>query len=87
MITSSFEFFDFSEEMGDNWAGNWVTSANGGWNLNLSFVGENIDLYNSLPTSRVLSRVQAVPEPATLLVFLCGSIMLLWRKKSKKTAL
>jgi hypothetical protein len=89
MLTTSFEFFGFADEMGDNWAANWITDITGGWSLNLAFVGNEQDndaLYDELPTLRTLARVQsdvaAVPEPNTLLVFLSGVMLLAWRKRS-----
>ena len=89
MLTTSFEFFGFSEAMGDNWAANWIIDITGGWSLNLAFVGDeqaNNALYEELPTLRTLSRVQndptSIPEPSTLLIFISGVLFLLRRRKA-----
>lgn len=89
MITSSFEFLGFSDEMGDNWAGNWINDISGGWSLNLAFVGENANLYDDLKASVGLSNSPtnptSVPEPSTLLIFVSALIFLLRRKKISNT--
>jgi hypothetical protein len=85
IITSTFEFLDFSDEMDDNWAGSWINDITGGWSLNLAFVGENANLYDDLRASVGLSNSPtnptSVPEPSTLIIFISGLVFLLRRKK------
>lgn len=86
MLTTSFEFFGFAPEMGDNWTGNWVANTGGGWSLNFAFVGTDLDLYDSLPTAQALARTivnpTGVPEPETLMTFLFGVLLLSYRRYS-----
>lgn len=88
MITESFAFVGFNDEMANNWSGNWIKNLLGGWNLNLSFIGNNVDLYADLPTLRVLDRFQNtptdVPEPGPLSLLLIGLSVLWWRSVAVK---
>ena len=88
MITESFSFVGFNDEMANNWSGNWIKNLLGGWSLNLSFIGNNVDLYADLPTLRVLDRFQNtptdVPEPGPLSLLLIGLSVLWWRSVAAK---
>lgn len=82
MATASFEFFGFSDEMQDNWKGNWIKDTTSGWSLNLAFVGENIDMYKELRAAAGLPKGPTqVSAPATLVVLLSGLVFLAWRKR------
>jgi hypothetical protein len=85
MVTTSFDFVGFSDEMEGNWSGNWIKKMTGGWSLNLAFVGDNIDIYDDL---RALARVPSAPtdvaEPGTIFIFMTGLLALWWRSIAGK---
>lgn len=85
LITSSFEFFGFSDEMEGNWTGNWFKRITGGWRLNLSFVGDNIDIYDDLRASAGLpGGPTQVSAPSSLLLIFSGLLFLVLRRRANK---
>lgn len=85
LLTSSFEFFGFSDEMEGNWTGNWFKRNTGGWSLNLSFIGNNIDIYDDLRASAGLpGGPTQVSAPGSLLLMFSGLLFLGLRKRANK---
>jgi len=83
---SSFEFTGFSSDlMRDSWAGTWLYDTAAGWSLNLSFIGNSIDLYSELKSVSIQTRLgndSSVPLPASWLLFLFGFGAMLIRQRA-----
>ena len=88
VMTASFEFLDFSDDMGDSWAGTWVNTGSS-WDLNLSFIDINTDLYADLADFNIdiqsrLGLPTSVSGPNTFLLLLLGAACVILSRRQVK---